>query len=324
MRSTICAVMFAAAAAACGGGGGGTTTSTPDAATNWVANFNPPPVQPGYTRYVTPIIPNIQPGDNVEYCQWVAPASDVAQDVIASVGEQSPAGHHAIVYATKETNFATGETHICTENDMISISFMGAIGGEGVSHTSLPEGLFFRLPANQAVMINTHWLNATDNTVDGQAVLDVKYAPADASHTVADIVANNGDTFTIAPNGPTTYDVSCTFPQDVNYAMITNHMHQYGTSAYTELIHPDGTKTSMVVNDTWPADAEFNPVYSTFSEAQPVVAHAGDVIHTHCEWMNTTNQALLFPTEMCVGAGFYFPGNGQLTCSDGQWLGTGD
>ena len=28
---------------------------------------------------------------------------------------------------------------------------------------------------------------------------------------------------------------------------------------------------------------------------------------------------LVFPTEMCVGIGFYFPGRGQINCVDGTW-----
>ena len=68
---------------------------------------------------------------------------------------------------------------------MLHISFVGAIGGEGTatSAAKLPDGLNFRLPAGQALMINTHWLNATDNTVDGQAVIDVKFADATPDHT---------------------------------------------------------------------------------------------------------------------------------------------
>jgi hypothetical protein len=77
--------------------------------------------------------------------------------------------------------------------------------------SSLPDGLFFRLHKGQAVLVNTHWLNATDKTVEGQAVIDVKLEPADSSHTVADVFANNGDTFSIPPGAPTSYDMNCTF-----------------------------------------------------------------------------------------------------------------
>jgi hypothetical protein len=28
---------------------------------------------------------------------------------------------------------------------------------------------------------------------------------------------------------------------------------------------------------------------------------------------------LVFPDEMCVGWGFYYPGKGEINCVDGQW-----
>jgi hypothetical protein len=133
-------------------------TNGPD----YIAGFDPPAQPDGYTRYVTPIVKDIQPGADLEYCQWVAGPSTEAQDVIAFTGLQSATGHHAVLYATTETNFAVGESHLCTTQDMLSIDFVGAVGAEGNGNTTLPEGLYFRLPAGQALMANTHWLNTTN------------------------------------------------------------------------------------------------------------------------------------------------------------------
>ena len=79
-----------------------------------------------------------------------------AQDVLDLVGKQSLTGHHVVFYATTNTSFAVGESHECTVADMIPLSFVGAIGGEGNASASheLPEGLYFRLPSGQALMIN--------------------------------------------------------------------------------------------------------------------------------------------------------------------------
>src|ERR1700690_539447 len=120
--------------------GCGATTPGPD----YVAGFDPGAVPDGYTRYLTPIVTNIAPGENIEYCQWVAPASDSAQDVLDFVGKQSATGHHAVLYATTNTAYAVGESHECTVADMIPLSFIGALGGEGNANLGqLPEGLYF-------------------------------------------------------------------------------------------------------------------------------------------------------------------------------------
>jgi hypothetical protein len=295
--------------AACG-------TNGPD----YIAGFDPPPVEAGYTRYVTPVVDDITPGDNVEMCEWVAPAATEDQDVIGFSGLQSTTGHHAILFATTETNFKVGESHVCTTDDMLSVSYMGAIAGtDGQALSSLPDGLFFRWHKGQALLVNTHWLNATDKTVEGQAVVDVKLAPADPSHTVADVFANNGDTFTIPPGAPTSYDVNCTFQSDMSFAMVANHMHSAGLSAYTEVLHADGTSTMLRSDPSWTQDEQFNPVYTMYSLASPYVVHAGEIMHSHCEWQNPGQTTLMFPDEMCAGNGFYFPGNGLFACEDGQW-----
>jgi hypothetical protein len=287
----------------------------------WVANFNPPPAMAGYTRFVTPTIKDIEPGANVEWCQWVADPAEAARDVLAMVGYQSAAGHHATLYATTATNFKVGESHECTTEDMLHISFLGAVGGEGLggNAAALPAGLNFRLPPGQALMINTHWLNALDQAVDGQAVIDIKFGDPSPDHTIADLFANNGDTFEIPAAQPSSFDVNCVVQQDMNIAMIGDHMHNDGKSAYTEVIHADGSKDMLVADPQWVAEQQFNPKYVKFTVDAPSVVKKGETLHTHCEWQNSKSQAEVFPDEMCVGFAFYFPGHGQITCEDGSW-----
>src|SRR5262249_2169473 len=156
-----------------------------------------PALQEGYTRFVSPTIKAIAPGSDAEWCQYVEAPSNVDRDIIDLIGSQSATGHHAVLYATTDTSYPVGESHKCTQDDMLHISFLGAVGGEGTSGPAakLPDGLFFRLPAGRALLANTHWVNATTQTVDGQAVFDVKFAAPDATRQIADLFANNGDTF---------------------------------------------------------------------------------------------------------------------------------
>jgi hypothetical protein len=291
-----------------------------DADPRYVADFHPPDVAPGYTRFLTPRLRDIAPGDDVEYCQWVADPADAARDVLDVTGLQSRSGHHTVLYATMATQYAVGETHICTAQDMLPITFVGAIGGEGTSSSAakLPDGLFFRVPEGRALMLNTHWLNATDEMLDGQALIDVKFAPASEQRQIADLFANNGVRFQIA-QGKTAYDTSCVLQEDFNFAMVSNHMHEHGWTAYSELIRADGTKEMLVADESWGSDQPFNPRYNKYSVAVPKVAHAGDTYHTHCEWQNNTGRTLGFPDEMCAGVDFYFPARGQITCTEGAW-----
>jgi hypothetical protein len=287
----------------------------------WVAGFDPPPVADGYTRFITPTVKDITPGYDQEWCQWIAAPSDTDQDVLALTGAQSKTGHHAIVYATTETNFKVGESHICTVADMVSISFIGGVGAEGSTSASeaLPENVYFRVPKGKALMANTHWLNETDDTVAGQAYLDLKLAPPSNDRIIADLFANNGDTFTIAPDAVTSYDTSCVLQQDLQFAAVSNHMHTLGMTAYSELIHADGTKQTIVTDNPWNAEEQFNPNWTKYTLAAPLMAVKGDTYHTHCEWSNDGTSSITFPDEMCTGVGFYFPSQGTFECDDGSW-----
>src|SRR5579872_2462121 len=86
-------------AVALGGALAGCATND-EPSVKFVDGFNPPPAPAGYTRFVTPPIPGIAPGANVEMCSWVGAASTEDRDVLAMDGFQSKTGHHAVVYAT--------------------------------------------------------------------------------------------------------------------------------------------------------------------------------------------------------------------------------
>lgn len=287
----------------------------------FIAGFTPPALQPGYTRYVAPAVRNLKPGTDIEYCQWITVPVDREQDVLSVIGSQSRGGHHAVLYASTRTNVPVGDSHVCTEDDMISFSFLGAIGAEGTATdiTGLPDGLYFRLRKGLSLVINTHYLNASQSEIEGQAVLDVKFAEPSPEHRVADLFANNGAGFVIEPGATGSYDANCELKQDMQFAMLTNHMHEFGTAAMSEIVKKDGTRVPVIRDDVWRDEQKFNPVYARFSLAQPLTAAAGDVFHTRCTWKNTTSTPLAFPREMCAGVGFYFPGNGMISCSDGEW-----
>lgn len=293
------------------------------AESQFIEGFNPPALQEGFSRFVSPPLRSLKPGTDEEYCQWVALPADDDRDVLSLIGMQSRGGHHAVLYSSTNTREKVGETHVCTEDDMVTFSFLGAIGGEGMATdlVGLPQGLNFRLRKGLALVINSHYINASQAPIDGQAVVDVKFAPASPEHTVADLFANNGSGFTISPGQTGSHDVSCVLKKDLSFAMVTNHMHQYGASAMSELIRADGTHQLLVEDKNWSPEQKFNPHYVHFDLATAVHAKAGDTYHTRCTWTNTTARPLSFPTEMCAGVGFYFPGNGLISCGDSDWSG---
>src|SRR5260221_9166160 len=140
---------------------------------SYIAGFSPPAPAQGYTRFVTPTITTVKPGDNVMYCEWVEAPQDSDRQIVDTLGYQSLGGHPVALYATSEIE-NVGTSRPCTTRDMLTVTFVGAVGLEGVSAAKLPDGMAFSVPKGFALMTNTHYINTTDKTIEAQSVVDVK------------------------------------------------------------------------------------------------------------------------------------------------------
>lgn len=286
---------------------------------SYIAGFKPPQVAKGYTRYVTPTIQQLDPGDDLMFCQWIAAPSDVDRQVVDTKGFQSLGGHHVALYATSEIE-DVGTSRLCTTRDMLTVNFVGAVGAEGVSSVALPDGFAFNVPKGMALMTNTHYINTTDSPIEGQSVVDVKFG--DPAHPMqgAGNVAVNNDMFSIPAGETYTYDAYCQAKQQMSFFMWANHMHEWGSHVESDVIHANGTRTILAIDDTWSKDLTFNPSWTRWDVSQPLVVAPGDWFHVQCTWDNTTSNALTFPTEMCVSTGFTLEDMPQSICEGGPTM----
>src|SRR5262249_46675923 len=155
-----------------------------------------------------------------------------------------------------------------------------------------------RIPKGQALLANAHYINTTDHPIDGQAVIDIKTAPADMSKKVITLFTNVATSFSVPAAQSGQADATCVAGQDTDVFYFGNHMHGYGTSAFSQLIRANGEKVSLREDPTWRPEEEFNPVFAKWPLTAPVHIAKGDTVQTHCTWQNTTNAAIGFPTEM--------------------------
>jgi hypothetical protein len=280
---------------------------------SYIAGFAPPPAADGYTRFVMPTVAELQPGEDLMFCQWVAPPADLDRQIIDATGFQSTGGHHIALYATSQVE-PIGTSRICTLRDMLTVNFVGAVGAEGLSAAKLPDGMAFSVPAGFALMTNTHYFNTSDEVMDAQSVIDVKFADPKQRLAAAGNVAVNYDTFSIPPGGSFTSDGYCKATKQLSFFMWGNHMHEWGAHAMSEIIRADGTRQLMAKDDTWSQDRTFNPVWTRWDTAAPFIVNPGDTFHVQCSWNNTTGEPLTFPVEMCVSTGFTLEEMPQSVC----------
>lgn len=278
--------------------------------------FHTEPVKPGYLRFEPPAI-EVLPGASDDWAQFVGGPLDRDYDVVEVNGVQSMGGHHALVYATTMGE-APGTTRLWKEEDQLSARLMGGIGGEGGANVSLPAGIVFRVRKGSYILIQTHYLNAGDKPIVGRTVIDLLLTPSDPAHRVASMMSNATLAVNLAPHQETGMDVYCNVQKDLQFLMISNHMHDWGTSSLTEFTDPQGA-THMLKNDvTWSGDLALNPVWTKFPVDAPGVVPKGSMLHTHCTWNNGTDAAIKFPKEMCVFFGFVLNEN-DLYCTENKW-----
>jgi len=335
--SSLIATLAILALPACGSSDAAGTPASADVA------FNPPAPAEGYTRLKTETVKDVKPGGDVTYCEYAMAPFDHDVDILDVQGYQSAFGHHAIAFSYAPTgNEELGSSFPCMGTEFSSGvsapdggrslggslsmgAFLGGVAGAAGSRSApLPAGVAFRLTKGNGVMANVHYLNTGEKTIDGNAVLDIKFADVDPSRLIAAMFLNLNFNFDLQPHVPTSSSIQCVAGNDVQIIMMANHMHEFGTSVTTEIVHSDtGTTETMHDDPKWNYDMQFNLQFSRWEVATPFVIHTGDTIRTTCNWMNSTANDMKFPREMCVGVGFALVQGANTkapACMNGTWM----
>jgi hypothetical protein len=320
MRRIGAVIVLAAAVAACSSASsnGGATSG---GSVTLIDGLNPAPApdpSKGF-QYIMAPVQDIEPGGSYEYCTWsdMIPTQDIW--VKESVGYQTETGHHIIAYYTINTQPA-GTTRICTNDDMNTFRFGVGAGGEGVSEDNkLPGDLAVKIPAGAQIVFNHHYLNASSQTVaQAQSAINVYYADPNSTIVPSSSLAFI-DTSMQLPPGASSVDYSCTAKVDLATWTLLPHMHNYGT--HITIDHISGTNTDRLFDLDWDPSYTFHPPLKTEDPTSPYVLKAGDQLHVHCDYNNTSNQTLTFGAEMCVSYAEIVDatGTGNLECDNGQW-----
>lgn len=282
--------------------------------------FAPAPPTAGYTRFTTPVMKNLAPNTNTSYCQYIQAPSDRDVDVLDVQGHQSFGGHHVVAYATP-IKADVGTSRSCTDEDNLLGGFLGGIGGEAGGGVNLPPGVAFRLPKGSAIMVNTHFVNNTDKAIDGQSVIDFKFAEPSPDRLVASMFTNGYMGFKVPAKGTLDSTVDCTIARDMQFILFTNHMHEWGAKAKTEVTRADGKVELLHEDRIWSPELAFRADYTKWAKDKPLTLFKGDRVRTYCSWDNTTGADLQFPDEMCFGVGFFLStSSSSPTCINGSWI----
>jgi len=292
-----------------------------DSGQELLAGFSPPAPTAGQIQILSPIVHNIKAGQDITLCSYlpVSEALDQTYDITASTGMQSMvASHHSVLYMV-ETERPV-DTHECNDDDMVNSRYLAGAGGgdAGGVVDKIPEGIAYRVDAHRQLMIQTHWINATDKPVDGQAAYNLTVTPPSDAHQLAQLFTWTSTNITL-PAGQTGHtSTSCTVQRDMAFFRLGGHAHEHGTHVSMTWTKA-GAADNMFYDEAWQRSYTFAPPTLNYERDQAMVVHAGDTLGISCDYNNDSSSDIIFPLEMCTGFGFYFPGTAQFDCTDGQW-----
>jgi hypothetical protein len=267
-------------------------------------------------QVITPIYHGIAPGTDNEICTWTDAVFDQPTDVKTTRAFQSePGGHHVVAYYTMNKQ-PPGTQRVCQDTDMVTFRMLAG-GGEGIVNEA-PGDLVYRIPAGAQLVLNHHYLNTTDQTLDGQSGINLDYAgPGNwiPSGNLAIV-----DTTLKVPLGASRETIHCDFDRDFKLWYLIPHMHQWGAKETIDLTQ-SGVTTRMF-DTTWDPSFAFHPPEKRADPAAPMEVHVGDSIDVECDYINDSGMVLPFGFEMCVVFGQFVDDKleGGRACDHGSWL----
>lgn len=268
-----------------------------------------------YFRVFTPPIV-VPPGEDATFCTYLPIVTEQTLYFRATRGRQMRGGHHiAVFYANAPSDDHT--PHVCTNEEMSNYMFAAGAGGEGGQDTSMPPGVALRIEPGRQIVIQSHYINTSDQPRTVMDMVDIERTTLEESPTVVDSFAIIHSDFSIPPRTQDyVLEKECRLTEPMDIYLLLGHTHENGMLFEVERIPAGATTPELLYHATDGPLLRDNPQILTWDT--PLRFEAGDVLRMRCGWDNNTGEALEWPSEMCVALMYYGPGRGWLTCDSGD------
>ena len=270
----------------------------------------------------------IEPGEDIMYCiagTWSG--EDLGIHTLTTW--QNKFGHHLQFYelTLSTIEWPDDEVHACgvgTDFDMTDTLPVGVptavwLGGEQTIDNPLAEGMAFSFDGGRRYLLQAHYVNTGDQAVRSKDV--VTFATLDPETEVttwaAPVILNNGNVdIPAASEGHMRFD--CAMDQEMSVLFANGHMHEWGTSFTMTQTRADVARVLNTV-PTWQAYYRDAPPTDYFDPGELSLA-PGDTLTTECNWMNTTDESIAFPHEMCDGVMIGYPLKTTWICDSDEGM----
>jgi copper type II ascorbate-dependent monooxygenase-like protein len=246
----------------------------------------------------------LAPGEEATYCiPLVTPDHPV--DIERFEHRYTQGSHHLLLLRggiTAEQAARTDEPFECLSLVPSEVLY-GAQVGEG--QQELPAGVGMRLSPGEVLVLQTHYLNATADTIDARAAVDLWFREGPAT-TQAGALFLYDWSISVPARGQASARMHCEIPRDINLISGASHMHRRGVGYEAFLTGGSLDEPRLLYEtDRW-QDISLDPY------DPPLSITAGQAIDFHCDYSNPEDRTIVAGSsaadnEMCVFLGLYYP-----------------
>lgn len=237
-------------------------------------------------------------------------------------GYQQPEfGHHVLLLGTSTSavDLPDGTMFDCTRTQDLPMDSLEPIilptKGNGEQFgMDLPTGIATKLRNGQRWILQVHNVNTSADTLRVDAIGIAGTIPMEDVTDWAAPWTTNRTGFEIPPHESLKLEFDCTFDTEYHMLYLMGHMHEWGTHFTLQKLDEAGTPETMYEQAWDPAYRDTPPIVDF--TAEPLLAPAGTVWRTTCEWYNDTDAPITFPSEMCASVSMVYPALTPDICSD--------
>ena len=268
------------------------------------------------TASIGPI--TLNPGQETTVCITKRLGNANAIDITKMHTSLAPGSHHMIFYKSSDTTESPNPTPCQPFVGIIQGTVPLFIAESPDSVLTFPQGVAYSLPANDMYRLEAHYINTTQQTIQGMGTVELYTNTDPASITDhANLMFMGNANISIPPDnqvhsvGPTYHAI----PAGTKIFGLTTHEHHLGVDAYITLSTSASDQGSMLLdNPDWN-----NPILKVFD---PVIEmQAGHGLRFVCSYLNDTGQTVSFGesanSEMCFIWAYYYPDAGFQICATG-------
>ncbi|MCH9684649.1 MAG: hypothetical protein K0V04_24655 [Deltaproteobacteria bacterium] len=250
----------------------------------------------------------IEPGEDKTYCHHLVVPEDMAlADIEMLQGEY---GHHAVIVSTVDP-LPPGSIEDCSDNQTAA-KFSALL----IPVPGQPEGTAFMVEGGTPVVVQSHYVNASDEPMLVRDAVRARRLPIDeVTEWISTFSTTNILGLEIPGDGSeATLSYDCELDRDARILYVTGHMHEMGTKFKLEVGPSVDELEPIYTVDEWIPEFRDLPPVEIYGE--PLVLQSGTILRTSCSWDNSTGETVHYPEEMCVSVGVMVGTRELYECRD--------